>query len=208
MTTAVQATLAPAAPTHHSGDSNVITTKAGYERRLLSVGPLGYRRARSTAAAVSSLDLMATFTAAAGEVKTTEDSKNLLPYLMGQRDGVPHEYLYWRAGPTIAIRDARWKLIRYNRTSFTTADLRPDGRLQPPDGGWSTDSPHGQLTLLYDLSSDPGETTNRADDHPDVVQRLSSEHARWAEPIKVDPILPPLRSTLAEFDGTVVQLLF
>jgi len=95
-----------------------------------------------------------------------------------------------------------------NRTSFALADLRPDGRLQPPAGGWSTDSPHGHLTLLYDLTNDPGESKNLAESHSEIVEQLSSEHARWSESIDAEPILPPLRSTLAEFDGTVVQLLF
>ena len=75
--------------------------------------------------------------AAAGQGTTTEDSVNLLPYLTGKIDSAPHEYLYWRAGPTVAIRDERWKLIRYNKPSRSKADLRDDGRLQPPPEGLS-----------------------------------------------------------------------
>ncbi len=159
-------------------------------------------------APVSTLDLLATFTAAAGRARTTEDSVNLLPFLTGEHQGVPHKYLYWRSGPTIAIRDERWKLIRYSRTKFTRADLDRTGRLPPPSGGWSMVSTQGQLTLLYDLKNDPGETTNLAEKHPDVVKRLTTEHTSWAKGLKQNPILPAARSTLAKFHGVLVQLFF
>lgn len=157
---------------------------------------------------VISLDLLATFTAASGKEQTTEDSVNLLPFLTGDRQDTPHEYLYWRAGPTIAIRDDRWKLIKYNKSPLTRADLRADGRLQPPKGGWPTTSPYGQITLLYDLHSDPGETKNLAEKYPDIVSRLQAEHARWAENLLEKPILPAERSTLTEMHGETVQLFF
>lgn len=38
---------------------------------------------------------------------STEDSVNLMPVLTGERQDTPHDYMYRRAGPTIAIRDAR-----------------------------------------------------------------------------------------------------
>jgi arylsulfatase A-like enzyme len=156
---------------------------------------------------IISLDLLATFSAAAGQSTTTEDSVNLLPYLTGAMDGAPHEYLYWRAGPTIAIRDEHWKLIRYNGSPLSKADLRADGRLEPPPGGWGTDSPNGQLTLLYDLSNDPGETENLAAEHPSIVARLEKAHADWATGLTDTPILPALRSTLVDLHGDTVQLI-
>ena len=68
--------------------------------------------------AVISLDLMSTFTAAAGQEVETEDSVNLIPYITGERSDSPHEFLYWRADPTQAIRDDRWKMIKFKRTEF------------------------------------------------------------------------------------------
>lgn len=157
---------------------------------------------------VTSLDLLATFSSAAGGSETTEDSVNLLPYLAGEASGAPHEYLYWRAGPSKAIRDARWKLIKYNRSLLTEADLRPDGRLEPPADGWPTESPDGQLTLLYDLNADPGETENLALEHPDIVSRLERAHSNWNTGLMEKAILPGIRSTLAEIHGETVQLIF
>lgn len=157
---------------------------------------------------VISLDLLATFTAAAGSEQTTQDSVNLLPYLTGEKTGSPHDYLYWRAGPTQAIRDERWKLIKYKRVHLTSSDLGSDGRLPPPPEGWSLDTPDGYVTLLYDLPNDPGETTNLAATHPEVVARLELEHARWNAELSDQQILPALRSTLAEMDDETVQLIF
>ena len=157
---------------------------------------------------VISLDLLATFTAAAGNPKSTEDSVNLIPFLTGEQSGKPHDYLYWRSGPTKAIRDERWKLIRYNKTDLRLSDLNATGRLNPPEGGWPTGSPHGQVTLLYDLQEDPGETVNLADRHPEIVNRLTEEYEKWASKLAEQPILPAVRSTLAEVHGEWVQLFF
>lgn len=156
----------------------------------------------------SALDLMDTFLAAAGHDEVSDDSVNLLPYLDGTDSGAPHDHLFWRAGPNFAVRDNRWKLIRYNRTDFTREDLERSGRLDPPEGGWPTDSPRGQVTLLYDLVNDPSETVNYAAGRPDVVARLTEAWNRWNASNTVEAILPAYRSTLAEFHGEIVQLVF
>lgn len=157
---------------------------------------------------VISLDLMATFSAAAGRARITEDSINLVPYLTGATQGSPHEYLYWRSGPTRAVRDGRWKLIQYARTSLTKDDLRSDGRLQPPDAGWPAEPLEGYLTLLYDLQNDPGESRNVAQQHPEIVQRLGAAYQAWNSELKTEQILPAQRSTLTNMHGETVQLIF
>ena len=155
-----------------------------------------------------SLDLMDTFLAAAGKSEMSEDSVNLIPYLDGTDIGAPHDYLYWRSGPNWAVRDPRWKLIRYNRTDFTRQDLDRGGRLQPPEGGWPNNSPHGQMTLLYDLTNDPAETVNYAASRPEVVERLTRAWAAWNTGNAAVPVLPASRSTLVDLHGETVQLVF
>ena len=157
---------------------------------------------------VITLDFTATFTAAAGEEAATGDSVNLLPYMTGEADGAPHEYLYWRAGPSLAIRDAQYKLIKLNRTDFRPENLGRDGRLEPPEAGWQTDSPHGQVTFLYDLETDVGELNNLASEQPEVVARLEAELDAWRATLLTEQILPGMRSTITEIDGEWVQLVF
>ena len=156
----------------------------------------------------SSLDLMDTFLAAAGQREVSEDSVNLIPYLDGTDIGAPHDYLFWRSGPNWAVRDERWKLIRYNRTDFTRQDLDRSGRLQPPEGGWPDGSPQGQVTLLYDLTNDPGETVNYAASRPAEVERLTRAWTEWSTGNLAPPILPAYRSTLVDLHGETVQLVF
>lgn len=157
---------------------------------------------------VISLDLLATFTAAAGKPVTTDDSVNLIPFLTTDTEATPHDYLYWRSGPTKAIRDDRWKLIQYNITDQRPEDLNNTGRLDPPSEGWPTDSPQGQLTLLFDLKNDPGETENLTQKRPEIVHRLIQIHAQWNETLLEKPIIPAQRSTIAEMHGEWVQLFF
>lgn len=159
---------------------------------------------------VISLDLMATFTAAAGQSVTTEDSVNLIPYLQGARTGNPHDYLYWRSGPTKVIRDERWKLIMYKRSNFGEETLDSSGRLPPPENGWPTNAPLGHQVLLYDLENDPGESTNLSSQFPDVVARLEATFEEWNAqlPPADDAILPGLRSVITEIEGDEVQLIF
>ena len=157
---------------------------------------------------VISLDLFATFTGAGGQTKVTEDSVDLIPYLTNEKSDAPHDYLYWRSGPTAVIRDERWKLIRYKRSPFTRTDLRQDGRLQPPPDGWDNSAPNGYVTLLYDLAADAGEQNNLASSHPEVVERLGRVHAVWADTLTATPILPGFRSTIADMHGEAVQLIF
>ena len=47
-----------------------------------------------------------------------------------------------------------------------------------PTGGWPTDAPLGYLTVLYDLETDPGETTNVASEYPNIVA-IESAYADW-----------------------------
>lgn len=159
---------------------------------------------------VISLDLMSTFTAAAGEEKSTEDSVNLIPYLTGENPDAPHDYLYWRSGPTEAIRDKRWKLIKYNRLEDQGQQLDDVGRLTPPPDGWATNSPLGKVTLLYDLENDPQESKNLANENPEVVRELESQWESWNAqlPSPAETILPGMRSIPAEVDEQSVQLIF
>lgn len=155
---------------------------------------------------VISLDLFATFAAAAGSGETAPDSVDLLPYLRGESSGPPHEFLFWRAKPNIAVRWGNWKLWKVNKSDQTFDDLTIGGR-RLPQVDYAGDSPLGQATVLYDLTADVGELENVADEHPEVVERLESELDTWNAQL-AEPLWPSNRSTLYELHGQMVQLFF
>jgi len=79
------------------------------------------------------------------------DSISLLPTLLGQGEQSQHPYLYWafyEQGSRQAVRAGALKAIREPMFSGPVA--------------------------LYDLTTDPGETTNRAGEHPEEAKRLAA----------------------------------
>jgi arylsulfatase A len=104
---------------------------------------------KETGELASLLDILPTFAALAGiEPKTPQkiDGKNIFP-IMQCLPGVksPNKYLYYAGNtPTIkGVRNHRYKLLSS----------------KPPE--------------LYDLRADIGETSNIADQHPEIVQKLA-----------------------------------
>ena len=168
--------------------------------------PAGLPSGATFSEPVISLDLFSTFAAAAGSDETAEDSVNLLPYLKGESDGAPHEFLFWRAQPNFAVRWGNWKLWKVNKTDKTFDDMTVGGR-RLPQVDYAGDSPSGQMTVLYDLSQDVSEQENLAEARPEIVERLESELDAWNAQL-VEPLWPSNRSTLHELHGQMVQLFF
>lgn len=95
---------------------------------------------------VIQLDILPTILSAAGTPASQGDKLDgvdLLPYLTGANSAPPHEALYWRFGPQIAIRMGDWKLVKGR--DLNANDLE---RAAPA----STDG-----ALLFNLADDIGE---------------------------------------------------
>jgi arylsulfatase A-like enzyme len=112
-------------------------------------------------------DLLATAAECAGAAvpaNAGEDSVSFLPALQGApiastRAGVIHHSISGH----FAYRMGQWKLLLAKGSAGWTA---PD---EKQAGGAAT------LAQLYDLETDPGETTNLNESHPEVAQRLLSQ---------------------------------
>ncbi len=155
-----------------------------------------------------SLDLYATFGAVAGvDVNTLDspDSVNLLPFLRGEIAEPPHEFLFWRSAPNLAVRWGKWKMWKVDKTDLSEEDLA--GARLLPVADYPPVSAHGQLTVLYDLSVDVGERMNVAAEHPDIVERLEAELEAWNAGL-TDPLWISRRSSIHELHGQMVQLYF
>ena len=93
------------------------------------------------------------------------DGRSLVDVLHNPQAPGPHENrtIHWQVGqgPNAdwAVRQGDWKLIGKSRDT-----TRGDGPRQQIE------------SFLVNLADDPGETTNLADKHPDVVERLRELH--------------------------------
>ena len=116
----------------------------------------------------STMDLLPTFAQLAGAETPGYriiDGKDIWPLLSGGKDAAsPHEaFFYYYLAQLQAVRAGKWKLhlpLKAKWTNFRGAS-RPS------------------RAELYDLETDVGETTNVANRHPEVVERLG-ELARRA----------------------------
>lgn len=113
-------------------------------------------------APVHHFDLFATAAAAAGAPlpgDRTIDGVDLLPFVRGEREGPPHDALFWRSGHYRVVLADGWKLQVSDR----------------PDTAW-----------LFDLERDPTEQVDLAARHPERVEalrrRLAAHDAEQAEP--------------------------
>ena len=78
---------------------------------------------------VSALDIYPTCVkAAGGSLKQPRplDGVDLMPYVTGTVNGVPHEQLFWRKLECAAVRDSDWKLIRVENHGLALFDLSKD----------------------------------------------------------------------------------
>jgi arylsulfatase A-like enzyme len=104
---------------------------------------------------VLTLDFAATALRLAGADLQQLDGRDLMPYLTAKDKGSPHQRLFWRAGANYAVHSGDWKL-------------------------WVVDAAAGgQETFLFNLKTDPKETTNLAPERPDVAAGLKDSFQTW-----------------------------
>ncbi|NQT16095.1 MAG: sulfatase [Planctomycetes bacterium] len=96
------------------------------------------------------------------------DGKNIWPLVTGQPEAKsPHEaYFFYYGAQLQAVRMGKWKLHFPHK--YRTLAGRPGGT-----GGIPTKYEQAQIGLeLFDLEKDVAETTNVAEEHPDIVARM------------------------------------
>ena len=100
---------------------------------------------------VSSLDVAATATAAAGIARPGNfDGIDLTP-MLSKKQPFSERPLTWRFWRQSAIRKGDWKLLKFS----------------------------DRATYLFDLSKDPGEKSNLVEKHPEIAAKLEAELATW-----------------------------
>ena len=93
----------------------------------------------------------------------TLDGKSLLGMMLGDED-CTHEYLFWEMENQTAVRYGNYKLVL-------------NGRLTESEG------PRAPV-FLSDLSTDPGEKKNLAEELPELCEKLKSAALKWRQGIE------------------------
>jgi len=129
---------------------------------------------------VTTLDLFPTLAAITGALlpEWPIDGKNILPILDGSPGAAsPTDALYFYDESQLeAVRSEHWKL--HLPHDYETV-------VQPGVDGHAGQIAWADLPLsLFDLDADPGETTNLADEYPDVVTRLTAAATAFDADIK------------------------
>lgn len=120
---------------------------------------------------VSTLDIAATAVAAAGLPHDQAlDGVDLLPFLTGDREGDPHDALYWRFWGQAAVRSGDWKYLNAGKNG----------------------------EYLFDLASEAHEKKNLIAEHPDVAAGLHRNLEAWEADLQ--PPGPPPASRPSEAD--------
>jgi arylsulfatase A-like enzyme len=108
------------------------------------------------------------------------DGVDLLPFLSGEKEQVPHEYLFWKTDFNKSVRNGKWKLMVNSRDN---------------------------LLILYDLEADKQENYNLEATHSEEVEHLLAKLAEWEQELK-PPLWPGVMEYEEEFDGVKMRFAF
>lgn len=118
---------------------------------------------------IIALDVFATVVSAASAekyIKNNIDGVDLLPYLTGDKFGLPHEYLYWQNPDKDidVVRDERYKYLRIKNDEY-----------------------------IFDLKNDISEETNIINSSKPIYDRLKSQFKEWEKGM-INPVFLDLGS--------------
>jgi arylsulfatase A-like enzyme len=116
---------------------------------------------------IIALDVFATVASAASAekyIRNDIDGVDLLPYINGEKSGMPHEYLYWQNPDKDidVVRDDRYKYLRIKGDEY-----------------------------IFDLKNDISEETNIIDSSKPIYDRLKSQFKEWEKDM-IDPVFMDL----------------
>ena len=152
---------------HHLRGTKADIWEAGHRVPFFARWPGHIKPGSHNATTICLTDLFATFADSIGKKlpkAAAPDSYSFLAQLIGK--GPAHRrppVIHHSAAGMFAIREGRWKLVLGNGSGGRQA---PRGR------------PFAKPYFLADLNTDPSETTNLAEKHPDIAIRLEQAALR------------------------------
>lgn len=138
----------------------------------------GKIEANTTSTQLTSLtDVMATCAEIVGATlpqQAAEDSYNMLPVFLGKQGNKPiRQYVLQQTiSLDMSIRDGHWKYLDHQGSGGNNYDRPGEWGMNPYKLEDTDPDAPGQL---YDLETDPGETTNLYSKHPEKVAQLKAK---------------------------------
>ncbi len=106
------------------------------------------------------------------------DGKDISGLLTGKENQSPHDiFCFYHNKSLEAIRVGKWKYIPRINTYVWPLPL---------DKKWESAS-RFEAPWLYDLESDPQESYNMKDDHPEVIEQMEEIFQQWVSDMKANP---------------------
>jgi arylsulfatase A-like enzyme len=148
--------------------------EGGHRVPFLARWPGRIQAASTSGQTVCLTDVMATCAAVVGAdlpADAAEDSYDILPVLLGrQPEASTRRYtLHQTISLALAIRRGPWKYLDHKGSGGNRYDRQPMQAFALPDT--APEAP----AQLYNLDSDPGETTNLYFEHPEIVKELKTK---------------------------------
>ncbi len=115
---------------------------------------------------VSSMDIFTTTIANCGITIPHQqdlDGVDLVPFVMGEKMGKPHEVLYWRTDHIAAIQSENWKLMYSSRDKWLH---------------------------LFNLKKDKSEKIDLKDNYKEVVEQLKNLFLDWNQDLPIKALWP------------------
>jgi len=129
---------------------------------------------------VMGFDVSATILAAGGADMRELDGVDLIPFVKGEKQGLPHEALFWRCRPhytNYAVRQGDWKLVYCSQQHSPAKDM------------------------LFNLAEDVGEQHDLAMKYPEKLAELKKRYEAWSTEVDADCVkagLKPMQSVPGE----------
>ncbi|HEX2972721.1 MAG TPA: sulfatase, partial [Tepidisphaeraceae bacterium] len=146
-------------------DGKFTRYEGGFREPCLMRWPGQIPAGKACSEIASTIDLLPTFATLAGVSVPSDcviDGKNIWPLMNATPSAhTPHDAFFYEKS---AVRSGNWKLYKPGKYQETARDSQ---------GKYHNRDVEYPKPRLYDLAHDISETTDLADQHPDIVQRLS-----------------------------------
>ena len=144
--------------------SKYLLYEGGIRVPMIISWPKKYSENRINDNVISCMDILPTLCRAI-RIQSSDniDGKDISSLLTGIDETIQHDTLVWDTRHEIAVRAGKWKwhLAKSNgHASYEMVELEVG-------------------EFLYDLEADPSETTNLADQYPDIVHQLKQYYEKW-----------------------------